>query len=318
MICVYEELADVSRRKLLSELRTGPKTVSELVRLVDLKQPNVSNHLRRMKEHGVVKDSKVGRHVYYSLASSDVERIVGNALDAPVNDRTEVDLDRSTKDFARAAAQGEEEPCTAIIDLVLRARLPIRRIYSQLLQPALDLIGTWYSVGAIDEAQEHMASEITMRLMARTLQATSPELTANGTVVLGCAEGAWHVIGLRMLADILRVRGWKTLYLGANVPINSFLSTVRFHKPRLVLVSCVSTDAVHATLTLVSSLAELKDKGEPYLIGVGGHGVAENLIDFADSRADFYSDSLDHFCDVVLPQIERTGKLDESVRSFLR
>ncbi len=44
MIHVYEELGDTSRRRLLSELREGPRTVSDLVLATFMKQPNVSSH----------------------------------------------------------------------------------------------------------------------------------------------------------------------------------------------------------------------------------------------------------------------------------
>src|SRR5262249_41955731 len=61
-------LAEPSRRMILETLRFAPKTVSELVQATHLKQPNVSNHLAKMREHGIVRAERSGRHVYYSIA----------------------------------------------------------------------------------------------------------------------------------------------------------------------------------------------------------------------------------------------------------
>jgi MerR family transcriptional regulator, light-induced transcriptional regulator len=61
-------LAEPSRRALLENLRFGPKTVSELVQATQLKQPNVSNHLAKMRLQGIVRAERMGRQVYYSLS----------------------------------------------------------------------------------------------------------------------------------------------------------------------------------------------------------------------------------------------------------
>ncbi len=61
-------LAEPSRRALLENLRFGQKTVTELVQATQLKQPNVSNHLAKMRQQGIVRAERIGRQVYYSLS----------------------------------------------------------------------------------------------------------------------------------------------------------------------------------------------------------------------------------------------------------
>lgn len=64
-----QALAEPSRRALLENLRFGEKTVTQLVEATALKQPNVSNHLAKMKQQGIVRSERLGRQVFYSLST---------------------------------------------------------------------------------------------------------------------------------------------------------------------------------------------------------------------------------------------------------
>jgi MerR family transcriptional regulator, light-induced transcriptional regulator len=310
LIYVYEELGESSRRDILNELRTGPKSVSDLVRATGLKQPNVSNHLSRMKTRGVVRAEKTGRQVFYSFATLEVADIVRAAFAEDPDSFQPIDYDEQSKLFAKAAMSGEEFQCGEIVEAALRRNVSLVEIYEQLLGRAMHHIGAWYSLGAIDEAQEHIASEITLRSMYRVVHSHGLVKRIERTVVLGCAPNTFHMIGLNMIADLLRINGWKTIFLGANVPPTAFLATVKQHRPDLVLVSCVSEDAMEATLDLTSQLAELRDKRNQFLIGVGGPVVQDNWERFSAAGASFSAPTLSDFAQRCLPQIEKTGRID--------
>ncbi len=63
-------LADKSRLHLLSLLLHSELCVCDLVELTQLSQPNVSQHMRKLKFGGFVSESKKGQWVYYSLRDS--------------------------------------------------------------------------------------------------------------------------------------------------------------------------------------------------------------------------------------------------------
>src|SRR5438105_15191238 len=59
-------LADPTRRKLLERLRSGGKPVGALARGLPVSRPAVSQHLKVLKEAGLVTDRPEGtRRVYY-------------------------------------------------------------------------------------------------------------------------------------------------------------------------------------------------------------------------------------------------------------
>src|ERR1700736_1848386 len=59
-------LADGTRRRLFEELRRGPQTVGHLASRVPVSRPAVSQHLKVLKEAGLVADRAEGtRRVYH-------------------------------------------------------------------------------------------------------------------------------------------------------------------------------------------------------------------------------------------------------------
>ena len=71
-----QALAEPTRRAILEQLRLGQKSVGELVNATDRKQPNVSNHLAKMRRQGLVRAERIGRQVYYSIATPFVDLLL--------------------------------------------------------------------------------------------------------------------------------------------------------------------------------------------------------------------------------------------------
>ena len=67
MPSAFEIVAEPARRALLDLMREGPKAVGDLVEGSGLSQPNVSRHLRIMREAGLVQSRAVGRNRMYGL-----------------------------------------------------------------------------------------------------------------------------------------------------------------------------------------------------------------------------------------------------------
>lgn len=65
----FRELGAGAKVRIVASLtaQPKPKTVTEFVQLLKLKQPTVSFHLKTLKDVGLLKSKKEGRFVYYSL-----------------------------------------------------------------------------------------------------------------------------------------------------------------------------------------------------------------------------------------------------------
>ncbi|ETT46391.1 MULTISPECIES: metalloregulator ArsR/SmtB family transcription factor [unclassified Paenibacillus] len=64
-------LGDKTRLTILTLLKEREWCVCEFVDLFDISQPAVSQHLRKLKSSGLVKEQKRGQWVYYSLNIED-------------------------------------------------------------------------------------------------------------------------------------------------------------------------------------------------------------------------------------------------------
>jgi DNA-binding transcriptional ArsR family regulator len=63
----FGALADATRRHLLERLASADRSVSELTSGLDMSHAAVSQHLRVLREAGLVVARKEGRHRYYQL-----------------------------------------------------------------------------------------------------------------------------------------------------------------------------------------------------------------------------------------------------------
>ena len=78
MIC---ELGDATRLRVLFAILDARKNVSQIVAELELAQPQVSYHLRRLKDAGLAVEEKDGRWVWYQVDWDSPDARVRELLD---------------------------------------------------------------------------------------------------------------------------------------------------------------------------------------------------------------------------------------------
>lgn len=66
-ISIFDALGDPTRRLLFDRLRQGPSSVTELMSIVPISQPAVSQHLKVLRDARLVKVEKRGKQRIYQL-----------------------------------------------------------------------------------------------------------------------------------------------------------------------------------------------------------------------------------------------------------
>jgi DNA-binding transcriptional ArsR family regulator len=66
-------LADSTRREIFERLRSGPRAVGELAAGLPVSRPAVSQHLKILKEAGLVREQRHGTRGYYSIDPGGLE-----------------------------------------------------------------------------------------------------------------------------------------------------------------------------------------------------------------------------------------------------
>lgn len=92
----YKALGDETRLKIIKMLSGHEMCVCEIIDKLDMSQPAISHHLKILRQAGLVKDSREGKWIYYSLndgvfkdvfVSEDIELISSYA--APIRRQLE-------------------------------------------------------------------------------------------------------------------------------------------------------------------------------------------------------------------------------------
>lgn len=98
---LFRGFSDPSRLSILEALRDGPLTVTEIVAVTGLNQPNTSNHLGCLRDCGLVSAEQQGRYVRYQLS----DRRVGTLL--RVAEELLADVARGVYECTRYRRRGE-------------------------------------------------------------------------------------------------------------------------------------------------------------------------------------------------------------------
>jgi len=116
------------------------------------------------------------------------------------------------------------------------ALYPFETVCVEVLQHGLHEIGEmWYHAKATVQ-QEHFTSALAQRRLDALIAAAAPP-TRPQTILIGCTSNEQHTFTPLLFTLLLRRRGLKVVYLGANVPIQRFNETLQRVKPHLVILS---------------------------------------------------------------------------------
>src|SRR3954470_24048932 len=70
-----EALGDGNRREIMEQLRRGPRPVGEIAAALPVSRPAVSQHLRVLKEAGLVTERKDGTRRIYGVDAQSVAEL---------------------------------------------------------------------------------------------------------------------------------------------------------------------------------------------------------------------------------------------------
>jgi DNA-binding transcriptional ArsR family regulator len=105
---IFGALANPTRRDVLDLLLHGPRTVADIAARFDMARPSVSEHLKVLRDCGLVTETKQGRFRYYAVEPGPLHelrewltpyerfwrdrlRAMGKVLDDLADDRIDIE-----------------------------------------------------------------------------------------------------------------------------------------------------------------------------------------------------------------------------------
>jgi len=207
-------------------------------------------------------------HLARGLAAAEAAVL---ATDQPVEaSGTQTPLADAKDELADALAAFDEARAHAVLDSLL-ATATIDTVLATVVMPYLRELGERWERGSVSIAQEHFASSVLRGRLLGLARGWGRGLGPR--VVLACAPGEQHDLGLIAFGLALRARGWRVVYLGANTPLTSVADAANASDADLVVVSAVTPKRFgeHGD--------ELRELARGQRLCLGGAGAAQAALD---------------------------------------
>ena len=155
-----------------------------------------------------------------------------------------------------------------VFDLVLNDYIKMRGIEKtihQLIFPFMERIGVLWVTGHINPAQEHLVSNMIKQKLIVGTEMITPMIKLNKTGILFLPEGEFHELGLLYVQFLLKSKGIKVYYLGANVPIEDVEYVIKHKNPDFIYSHLTSVSSAFSFEKFIN-LSLKKLNGVPFII----------------------------------------------------
>jgi MerR family transcriptional regulator, light-induced transcriptional regulator len=174
--------------------------------------------------------------------------------------------------YLNALLDGDKEQCLNIVNSLIEQNISVKEIYLELFQRSMYRIGQMWEKERCSIADEHVATRITEAMIEFVANKYLNVNKANKLALITCIDKEYHELGARMVAGFLETLGWKTIFIGANIPQEEILFLIRKKQPDIVGISSSFYINIKRLLDL---LDKVKAEFPNQEIIVGGQSLSE-------------------------------------------
>ena len=189
--------------------------------------------------------------------------------------------------------EGDRRRASQLILDALYANGGVRDMYRHVLLPAQQELGRMWLTGEINVAEEHFASHTTKMVMAQLLAKATCEPPNGKTLLAAAVADNQHDIGLYAVADFFELAGWRTIQLGADVPVNDLVQATDCFNVDVLALSAALHVQIEVTKAAIEAVRK-GPKGNTIKILVGGLAFANSTHLSEGIGADAYATGPDH------------------------
>jgi MerR family transcriptional regulator, light-induced transcriptional regulator len=165
-------------------------------------------------------------------------RTMGHPLENNSHGPRETKITELAEAYTAALLSGDEVAAEITVREAMDADFSAAEIDELLIAPALWLVGELWERGEISVADEHLATEISVRVLALQREAQRVvESRRERRVMLATPTGEHHLVALRMVANLLRGAGYDVVTWGTHVPPPTLGGAARRHRADIICLS---------------------------------------------------------------------------------
>lgn len=147
--------------------------------------------------------------------------------------------ERLVNDLIIAMVDMNLDEFEAILDSFIMSK-GIEKSIVQIIFPFLERIGILWITNHINAGQEHLVTNIIRQKLIVGIETTQTPTSNNKTVLLFLPEGEHHELGILFTYFLLKSRGTKVIYVGANAPLKDIEFIVNLKKPNFIYAHLTS------------------------------------------------------------------------------
>lgn len=151
-----------------------------------------------------------------------------------------------------------------ILDNFIQAR-GIEKSITYIIFPYLERIGILWVTNHINPAQEHLVTNIIRQKLIVGIESTQTHIKTNKTALLFLPEAEHHELGLLFMYYLLKSRGVKVLYIGANAPLADVEYVAKLKKPDFLYTHLTSV-ANHFNFEKFITKVSIRMPSVPFII----------------------------------------------------
>lgn len=206
---------------------------------------------------------------YFAAGRDGLARVVAESPPSALTaDGPHVDLLRR---YVLHLLQGEEQLAVQLALEAAESELGVAGLCRHVLEPAQIEFGRMWQESELHTAEEHLASQVTDRILALlSFRSTAPAAGARRVLLAGAA-GDQHALGLKFVAQSFREAGWRVLSLGPDNPSVDLPAAVRDLQPDLFALGVALPRSLGS---LVEAVASVRAAFPALPILVGGRPFA--------------------------------------------
>jgi methanogenic corrinoid protein MtbC1 len=173
--------------------------------------------------------------------------------------------------FADALMTGDAIAADIAVSEAMDAGLSTAEIDERLIAPGMWLVGERWERGEISVAEEHIATEITTRVLALQREAQRVAESRRGRrILLATPAGERHVVALHMVSNLLHDAGYDIVMVGPDVPANALGASVRLHRADVV---CLSSTMPGQSDQILETIDAVRVEWPAAAFVIGGRGL---------------------------------------------
>ena len=133
-----------------------------------------------------------------------------------------------------------------------RAGRSLEGVVEDVVLPAMRFLGFLWETGRVSVADEHAATEICRYVLYRLFDSIEPAKPLGFKAVAACAPGDEHELGVEIVGEYLRLKGWEVFSVGRSTPLEDILKALADFRPQVAFFSATLVANLPSARSLVA------------------------------------------------------------------